>query len=217
VSGDVPPVRVVLADDHPFYRKGLARGLAARGIAVVAEAPDGGAAVRAVEETKPDVVVMDLNMPTMSGVEATRRLTEERPDTRVLVLTVSANESDLTDAVVAGACGYVLKDRPVEEVAEAIRAAAAGETRISPQLAMPLLRRLREPSGIAPELSGVALDPPEARLLALVAEGAADEEMAETLAITPAEVRSLAAAILAKLGPRERVQAVLRAAERRRP
>jgi DNA-binding NarL/FixJ family response regulator len=119
-------LRVVIADDHHAYRHGLAVLLRENGIDVVAEVPDGGAAIRAVEEVAPDVVVMDLSMPGVSGLEATRRLAARSPATRVVVLSVSALALDVTDAVQAGADGYVLKDRPVEEVVAAIRAAAAG-------------------------------------------------------------------------------------------
>ena len=215
-AGSPEPLRVVVADDHPFYRSGLARSLKANGIAVVAEAPNGAAAIRAVRETTPDVVVMDLNMPGVSGLEATRQLMVDAPETRVLVLTVSADETDLTEAIVAGACGYVLKDRPVQEVIEGIRAAAAGVAQFSAQLALPLLRRLREPAGIDVDLSGVQLDSVEQALLALVADGLSDHEIAETLAISQGEVRSHASAILAKLPPEQRVQAALRASDKRR-
>jgi DNA-binding NarL/FixJ family response regulator len=125
---------VVIADDHPAYRAGLARMLRENGIDVVAEASNGDAAIRAVEERDPRVVVMDLNMPGLSGVEATRRLVDEAPETRVLVLSVSAQDDDVTRAIEAGAHGYVLKDGPLEEVLAAIRAAAAGQAVISPRV-----------------------------------------------------------------------------------
>jgi DNA-binding NarL/FixJ family response regulator len=215
-AGSAAPLRVVVADDHPFYRNGLARSLGANGIVVVAEAPNGAAAVQAVQETAPDVVVMDLNMPGVSGLEATRRLTKESPATRVLVLSVSADETDLTDAILAGACGYVLKDRPVREVIEGIRAAAAGGAHFSAQLAMQLLRRLREPSGIELDLAGVDLDADEHRVLALVGAGRADHEIADMLEISTDAVRAHASAILAKLQPETRLQAARRASAKRR-
>jgi DNA-binding NarL/FixJ family response regulator len=215
-DGSTEPLRVVVADDHAYYRSGLARSLKASGITVVAEAPNGAAAVRAVRENQPDVVVMDLNMPGMSGLEATRELMGNAPETRVVVLTVSAEETDLTDAIVAGACGYVLKDRPVQEVIDGIRAAASGSSRFSAQLALPLLRRLRGPAGIGLDLSGAQLDGLERGLLRLVAAGKADHEIAETLEISQTEVRSRASAILAKLPPEQRVEAALRASGKRR-
>jgi DNA-binding NarL/FixJ family response regulator len=127
-------LRVVIADDHPPYRAGLARMLRENGIDVVAEVSNGEAAIRTVEETEPDVVVMDLNMPGLSGLEATRRLLEEAPSTVVLVLSVSAQGDDVTEAMEAGAHGYLLKDGPLEEVVAGIRAAAAGQTLISPRV-----------------------------------------------------------------------------------
>jgi DNA-binding NarL/FixJ family response regulator len=172
----VTPLRVVIADDHPFYRMGLVRSLRARGIDVVAEARDGAAAIRAVEETKPDVVVMDLRMPGLSGIEVTRRLTERAPATRVLVLSVSADEDDVIAALLAGACGYVLKDRPVREVIAGIEAAA----------------------GRGPFARRVHLTARERDLIDLVADGKADDEIAATLGITPSTVRSHTTSILTK-------------------
>ena len=133
-----PPVspstrlRVVIADDHPYYRRGLARSLQSRGIEVVGEAPNGEAAIRAVEETGPDVVVMDLSMPGRlrpRGHAAPD--VASAPSTRVVVLSVSNDEEDVTDAMLAGACGYVLKESPVDEMVAAIHAAASGEPHIS--------------------------------------------------------------------------------------
>jgi DNA-binding NarL/FixJ family response regulator len=127
-------LRVVIADDHPAYRAGLARMLRANGIDVVAEASNGESAIRTVVETNPDVVVMDLNMPGLSGLEATRRLVDAAPSTRVLVLSVSAQGGDVAEAMEAGAYGYVLKDGPLEELVGGIRAAAAGQAVISPRV-----------------------------------------------------------------------------------
>jgi DNA-binding NarL/FixJ family response regulator len=208
-------LRVVVADDHPFYRRELARSLEASGIEVAAEAPNGEIAVRAVERTDPDVVIMDLNMPGVSGLEATRRLLARDPAIRVLVLSVSAEEADVTDALVAGAVGYVLKDRQVHELIEAIRAAAAGEARISPQLAMPLLRRLRGPAGIELDLTELQLTGEERWVLDLVADGHADHEIAERLGSNAGAVAAVAATILMKLHPKDRVQAAERASRRR--
>jgi DNA-binding NarL/FixJ family response regulator len=128
------PLRVVIADDHPAYRAALARVLRENGIEVAAEAANGESAIRAALETEPDVVVMDLNMPGLSGLEATRRLAEEAPATRVLVLSVSAQAEDVTRVMEAGADGYVLKDGPFEEVVVGVRAAAAGHAVISPRV-----------------------------------------------------------------------------------
>jgi DNA-binding NarL/FixJ family response regulator len=205
------PLRVVLADDHPFYREGLARLLRASGIEVVGEVPNGEAAIRAVEETAPDVVVMDLNMPGLSGLEATRRLTELAPASRVLVLSVSAQEADVTDAILAGASGYVLKDGPVEEVVAGIQAAAAGESLVSPRIATMLLRRIRDAAGPDVDLAGVPLSLRELEVLRLMAEGKANHEIAERLVISPSTVRNHISSILMKLQVENRVQAAVRA------
>jgi DNA-binding NarL/FixJ family response regulator len=140
----MPRTTVVIADDHPFYRAGLATMLRESGFDVVGEAANGEAAIRAAEELAPDVVVMDLQMPGLSGLEATRVLTARAPVTRVLVLTVSAGEADVADAILAGASGYVLKDGPVEDIAAAIRGTAAGQTVISPGIPPALLDRMRK-------------------------------------------------------------------------
>jgi DNA-binding NarL/FixJ family response regulator len=128
------PLRVVIADDHPAYRAALARVLRENGLDVVAEVSNGESAIRAALETEPDVVVMDLSMPGLSGSDATRRLSDEAPATRVLVLSVSAQAEDVSEAIQAGAHGYVLKDGPLEEVVVGVRAAAAGHSVISPRV-----------------------------------------------------------------------------------
>ena len=208
-------LRVVIADDHPFYRKGLARSLRAHGIEVVAEAPNGEAAIRAVESTSPDVVVMDLKMPGISGLEATRELTQRAVPTRVLVLSVSAEDTDVTEAVLAGASGYVLKELPVEEVIAAIRAAASGGSHLSPPIAMLLTRRLFEPGGVDVDLAGVRLSQLELRLLDLIAKRMSDREICDALAIEEDSVGAHASGVLSKLEVGDRLGAALRAYRRR--
>jgi DNA-binding NarL/FixJ family response regulator len=209
--GPAEPLRVVIADDHAFYRAGLARILRESGIEVVAEVPDGEAAIQAVEELAPDVVVMDLNMPGLSGLEATRRLTEQAPASRVIVLSVSAQEGDVTEAILAGASGYVLKDGTVEDIVAGIRAAAAGQSVISPPIATTLLRRLRDTSGSGADLAGAPLSTRELEVLALMAEGRANHEIAEALVISTSTVRNHISSILMKLQVENRVQAAVRA------
>jgi DNA-binding NarL/FixJ family response regulator len=206
-----PPLRVVIADDHPFYRQGLAELLGKSGIEVVGEAPDGQAALKVVAETAPDVVVMDLNMPGMSGAEATRRLTERNPSTRVLVLSVSAEETDVTEAILAGAMGYVLKDSPVEEVVAGIRAAAAGESLISPRIASQLMHKIREREAEDSALPKLPLSDRELEVLRLVADGKTNQEIGETLFIGPSTARNHISSILMKLQVDNRVQAAVRA------
>jgi DNA-binding NarL/FixJ family response regulator len=202
---------VVIADDHPFYREGLAKLLAESGIDVVGEAPNGLTAIKVVEETAPDVVIVDLNMPGLSGVELTRKLTEQTPASRVLVVTVSAIEEDVTEAILAGASGYVLKDGPVEEVVAGIRAAAAGESLISPPIAAMLLGRIREHPEEEHEVPRAPLSKRELEVLQLVAEGKANHEIGEALFIGTSTVRNHISSILLKLQVDNRVQAAVRA------
>jgi two-component system NarL family response regulator len=204
-------LRLVVADDHPFYRSGLVRMLTEAGLEVVAEVTNGQDAVRAAEEMAPDVVVMDLNMPGLSGLEATRQLTERVPASPVLMLTVSAEETDVFESLLAGANGYVLKDGPVEELIAAIKAVAAGQSLISPRIASMLMRRIREQALTEQELPGVTLSARELEVLRLLAEGKANPEIGEALFISPSTVRNHISSILIKLHVGNRVQAAVRA------
>lgn len=204
-------LRVVVADDHPLYRQGLVTLLTKSGVEVVGQASDGFAAIEAVEETAPDVVVMDLNMPKLSGAEAARRLTERTPASRVLILTVSAQEDDVTDAILAGASGYVLKDEPVEHVVAGIQAVAGGESLISPRIASAMLRRVRERGRADPDLPPVPLSDRELEVLRLLADGKSNHEIGEALFIQPSTVRNHISSILIKLQVDNRVQAAVRA------
>jgi DNA-binding NarL/FixJ family response regulator len=205
------PLRVVVADDHPFYRRGLVRILESSGIEVVAQAANGEAAVQAAVETAPDVVMMDLNMPGLSGFDATRRLRDRAPASRVLVLTVSAEEADVVDAVLAGASGYVLKDGPIEDVIAGIQAVAAGHSLISPPIAVTLLRRTREQARAGLATSQVELSARELEVLGLLAEGKSNTEIAEALVVSQSTVRNHISGILMKLHVENRVQAAVRA------
>ena len=137
-------MRLLLADDHTLFRRGLRELLEGYGFAVIGEAPNGSSAVRLARELRPDVTVMDLSMPGMGGVEATTAILEEDPGARILVLTISAEEEEVLDALLAGACGYLLKDAEVAEIVAGVRAAAAGDAMISPTVATRLVSRLRE-------------------------------------------------------------------------
>src|SRR5947207_2047481 len=143
--------RVLLVDDHDLFRTGLRNLLEEQGVQVVGEAGTGGEAIRYVRELAPDVVVMDLNMPGMSGVEATRQITSIAPLTRVVVLTISDQDGDVMDAILAGACGYLLKDASIQDLLRGIGAAAIGESLISPTIAAKVLRRVRS-SSAQPEI-----------------------------------------------------------------
>jgi DNA-binding NarL/FixJ family response regulator len=208
-----PPegLRLVVADDHPFYRQGLVRILEDSGFEVVSEVSNGQDAIRVTEETAPDVVVMDLNMPGLSGLEATRQLTERMPASRVLMLTVSAEESDVFEAILAGASGYVLKDGPVEELIAGIRAVAAGGSLISPPIASMLLRRIREQALASQEMPEIELSARELAVLSLLAEGKANAEIGDALFISSSTVRNHISSILIKLHVGNRVQAAVRA------
>jgi DNA-binding NarL/FixJ family response regulator len=212
MSAAAEKLRVVLVDDHPVYRQGLAKLLAECGVEVVAQAGNGADALRIVEETAPDVIVMDLNMPGMTGVDVTRRLIERAPSSRVLVVSVSAQEEDVTEAILAGASGYVLKDGPVEEVVAGIQAAAAGESLISPRIATMLLRRIRtDESAESDAAPRTPLSERELEVLQLVAEGKGNHEIGEALFIGQSTVRNHISSILMKLQVENRVQAAVRA------
>jgi DNA-binding NarL/FixJ family response regulator len=192
-------LRVVIADDHPHYREGLARLLRKNGIDVVGEAPNGEAAIRAAKDTAADVVIMDLNMPDISGTEATRRLLERAPESHVIMLSVSARDEDVTDAIRGGASGYLVKESPVEEVIEGIRAAAAGQTLVSPRMATVLLRRVRDAIFADDFSPSTLLSGRELEVLSLLAAGQADNEIADALTMPVSGVRDLAAGIITKL------------------
>ena len=205
-------LRILLVDDHPVYRQGLAKLLVECGVDVVAQAGNGPDAIRIVEQTAPDVVVMDLNMPGMSGVEVTRRLIERTPSSRVVVVSVSAQEEDVTEAILAGASGYVLKDGPVQEVLAGIQAAARGESLISPRIATMLLHKMRleEPPEVGAP-SSTPLSDRELQVLQLVAQGKGNNEIGEELFIGQSTVRNHISSILMKLQVENRVQAAVRA------
>ena len=133
---------MLLVDDHDLFRTGLRTLLEAQGVDVCGEAETGTAALTQIRETVPDVVVMDLNMPGIGGVEATRQITMIAPSTRVLVLTISDQDADVMDAILAGACGYLLKDAAIDELMAGIRAAAKGESLVSPAIASKVLQRV---------------------------------------------------------------------------
>lgn len=197
--------RVVIADDHPFYRSGLARLLRRAGIEVVGEAPNGEAAIRTAVNTQPDLVIMDINMPGLSGLEATRRLLERSPGSRVLALSVSAQEADVSSAILAGASGYVLKDEPGEQIIAAVEATASGQSKISPRIAAVLLRRVQATIDAGEDIAGGGLSADELAVLSLLAEGLADDEIARRLDLGSTPVSTYIASIMRKLQLESRV------------
>jgi DNA-binding NarL/FixJ family response regulator len=201
--------RVVIADNHAFYRPALAKMLTESGVDVVGEAGNGWAALRAVDRTAPDVVVLDLKMPGLSGAEVTRRLTSCSPPHRVLVLAVSASEDDVTSALRAGATGYFLKDGPVEDVVAGIGAAARGESLFSPRIGAMLLRRIRAREGGLGEVP-VSLSQREQEALRLVVEGRSNEKIGEMRPIDSGTARTPSS----RIGVSNRLRAAMRAVRR---
>jgi DNA-binding NarL/FixJ family response regulator len=200
-------IRVVLVDDHHLFRQGLRSLLEEHGFEIAGEATSGEAAVGLVVELEPDVVVMDLHMPGMSGVEATRHLSKRESSARVLVLTVSTVDTDVVEAMVAGACGYLLKDTSPEQIAAGVRAAAAGESMLSASVAAQLVDRVRGAPRGPPDT--VDLSEREIEVLRLIAEGRDNVQIAERLMISPMTAKNHVSNILAKLGVQSRVQAAI--------
>jgi DNA-binding NarL/FixJ family response regulator len=204
------PIRALVVDDHDLFRRGVRSLLSEYGVDVVGEAATGTEAVRLAIELLPDVVVMDLNLPGMSGLEATWQLAAAAPDTRVLVLTISAADDDVREAVLAGASGYLLKDAADAAIVDGVRSAAAGESLISPRVAAKLLERLRaEPAYKGVDEDEVKLSERELDVLRLVAEGKGNAEIARELFVSPQTVRIHVSNILAKLEIQNRIQAAV--------
>jgi DNA-binding NarL/FixJ family response regulator len=206
-------LRVVLVDDQELVRTAVASYLVEAGMEVVGEARDGEAAMRVVAETSPDVVVMDLGLPGESGVEITRRLATVAPLSRVLVLTGSIEQHDVLDAILAGACGYLLKDAGREEIVAAVEAAAAGESVISTRIAGRLLDRIRGREDVPDQAEAIrdVLTEREFEVLTLLAAGKDNPQIARELFISPKTVKNHIASILAKLHVENRIQAAVRA------
>ena len=203
--------RVVIVDDHDLFRTGLRTLLEEHGVQVAGEASAGSQAIGLVRELAPDVVVMDLNMPGMSGVEATRHITAIAPLTRVLVLTISDRDDDVLAAIVAGACGYLLKDASIQDLLRGIQAAALGESLISPHIASKVLQRLRAAS-LSPEIAEAIrseLSDREIEVLKLIANGNDNTLIAAELHISPKTVKNHISNILMKLQIENRIQAAV--------
>ena len=209
--GEEAGVRVVLVDDHGLFRTGLRNLLEEQDVDVVGEASDGAEALEIVRAVTPDVVLMDLNMPGMSGVEATQRVAQVAPLTRVVVLTISEDDSDVMDAVLAGACGYLLKDSSIHDLVRGIRAAAVGEALISPQIAAKLLQQVRARSTVpqATETVRNELSEREIQVLKLIANGKDNADIARELSISPKTVKNHISNILVKLQIENRIQAAV--------
>jgi DNA-binding NarL/FixJ family response regulator len=195
-------IRVLLADDHQVLREGLRRCLAGAGLEVVGEVGDGMAAVRAVEELAPDVVLMDVSLPGLDGIEATRQARAVRPETAVVMLTMYADPTTLREAVRAGAAGYLGKDCATAELIEAIRTVAAGGSALTTGLAGSLL-------AAAEAGRESVLSHREVEVLQLVAQGASTTEVARRLYISVKTVKNHLSSIYEKVDARDRTQAVM--------
>jgi DNA-binding NarL/FixJ family response regulator len=197
-------IRVVIADDHAVVRLGLAQLLAtASDITVDAEAADGEEAVALTAAHRPDVVLMDLSMPRVDGVEATRRILAADPDAQVVVLTSFSERARILDALDAGAAGYLLKDAPPEELLQGIRAAARGESPLDPRAARALL------SARAGRNGEVELTPRERQVLSLVGEGLPNKLIARRLGISEKTVKAHLTSVFHRIGVTDRTQAAL--------
>ena len=206
-------IRVLLVEDHALFRQGLRELLGAAGLEVIGEASDGVNAVRLTRELRPDVVVMDLHMPRMDGIDATSEIMKADKPPVVLVLTVSTTNDDVLDAIAAGAAGYLLKDAEAAEIVNAVRNASAGRSPLSPTIAGAVVRRVREQTVTTEQPDDLlALSARETEILRLVAQGRDNTEIARELYLSPSTVKNHVSSILEKLGVDSRVQAAVRAA-----
>jgi DNA-binding NarL/FixJ family response regulator len=203
------PITVVIVDDHVLFRTGLRELLRQEEIEVVGEASSAEVGLELIQRQEPDVAIMDLSLPRMSGHEAIRRIVATAPATQVLVLTISASEADVTEALLAGACGYLLKDASIGDIAAGVRAAAAGESTVSPRMAKTLLRQLRrhEQNKKRPTIESLSVR--EKGVLRLVVDGKDNAAIARELFISPYTVKNHISNILLKLHVDNRLQAAV--------
>ena len=204
-------LRLILVDDHKMLREGLRRSLEELGFAVIAEAGDGEEGVRLAAAMRPDVMLMDVSMPEMDGVEATRQIVERNPNAKVVMLTMHADRDVVDRALKAGAVGYLTKDCSIDEVAEAVRMAANGETAMSPALAAGFLAEARKLDSGAEREEDRIITRREEEVLQLIADGCSTPEVAAKLYISQKTVKNHLASIYEKLNARDRTQAVITA------
>ncbi|MGH3345892.1 MAG: response regulator [Nocardioides sp.] len=209
--------RVVIADDQAVVRGGLRLILEAHHLEVVAEASDGLAAVQAARELEPDVVLMDIRMPVMDGIEATRLLLSEPTRSKVLVLTTYGVDEYVYEALRAGAAGFILKTEPPDRLVDAVLVVAAGDALLGPEITRQLIDRfiVAGPGQAEPPRQLASLTPREHEVLALVARGLSNAEIASSIYVSEGTVKTHVARILAKLNLRDRVQVVVFAYEHR--
>lgn len=214
-------IRILLVDDQALFREGLHTLLSVHDdLAVVGEAGNGQEAIDAVEQLAPDVVLMDLRMPVLNGVAATRQITQSAPNSRVIVLTTFDDDEYVFDGLRAGAVGYLLKDVPSAKLVEAIRAAARGESFLQPSVAAKVVAEFSRMSDLEATSANTAvaqqdlvepLSERELEILGVLATGASNREIANKLFITEGTVKNHVTNILGKLGVRDRTQAALKA------
>jgi NarL family two-component system response regulator LiaR len=204
------PIRLLIADDHNIVRKGIKVLLATeKDMQVVGEAENGAEAVEKAAALKPDVILMDIVMPEMDGIEATRRITTDRPESRILVLTSFAADDKVFPAVKAGALGYLLKDSTPEQLLEAIRQVHRGEPSLEPSIARKVLQELSHPGGAGGKQTTDPLTEREVEVLRLIAQGMSNKEIASAIFVAEWTVRSHVSNILGKLHLASRTQAAL--------
>jgi DNA-binding NarL/FixJ family response regulator len=208
-------VRIMLVDDHEVVRVGLRSLLERReNFAIVGEAADGDEAVDVARQMKPDVIIMDIRLPTMSGIEACREIRDDLPDTRIIMLTSYADDEAVYGSIIAGASGYLLKQTRGQDLAGAIERVARGESLLDPSVTEKVLRRMRQLSeGETDELS--ALSPQERKILAGIAQGKTNKEIAQEVFLSDKTVKNYVSSILSKLNLRRRSEAAAFIAERR--
>jgi DNA-binding NarL/FixJ family response regulator len=219
-EGRSGPARIVIADDHGLVRQGLRNMLAREeGVEVVGEAEDGREAVEACSRLRPDLILMDVRMPEMDGLEATREIKQRHPQTIVLMVTMHENPDYLLEAVEAGAAGYVLKGSPNSEIMGSVRRVLEGEFPLNEELAMHVIRNLVG-KGVPLGAQGGDQGPPpkplagrELEVLRLVARGKTNREIAQELGLSALTVKTYVQRIIGKLGVSDRTQAAVRAAE----
>jgi len=209
------PIRIVVADDHPVVRGGLVALLRTiPSLDVVGEAADGETAVHLAQEHRPDVVLMDVRMPGMDGVEATRRIREQTPESRVLILTMYDDDATVFTAMKAGAQGYLLKESEQDDIVRAVQAVVAGEAIFGPGVAARVLGYFTEPPpAVAAEYPFPELTDRERQVLELLAQGRSNADIAAELFLSPKTVSNQLTAIFAKLQVASRGEAIVRARE----
>jgi two-component system NarL family response regulator len=212
-AGESEKLRVLVVDDHALFRRGLQMVLEQEpDLELVGEASDGTEAVEKAQELMPDVILMDVRMPKRSGIEATVQIRDLMPHVKILMLTISDEEADLYEAIKAGASGYLLKEIPIEEVADAIRSVWAGQSRISPSMASKLLNEfaaISKASTEKPEIPAPRLTDREMEVLKLVAKGMNNRDIAKELYISENTVKNHIRNLLEKLHLHSRMEAVV--------